>query len=163
MPMRPLIVALVLLGALAGAEARSLSQFTETLPGDQAAVVNRLLAGEIAESRANASGDGAVPPRVMGWAAPIGAGREAIFVQILGRYWCGSGGCNTWILVRDGAGWRRAVDRPFLAQEIAVDPGRGEGPATIVTWETRSSCAALAWNGRTFREGSFGNHAFCRR
>ncbi|MEO8050055.1 MAG: hypothetical protein ABI833_06525 [Acidobacteriota bacterium] len=33
-------------------------------------------------------------------------GKKEAIVYLLGRGWCGSGGCNTIILTRDGASWK---------------------------------------------------------
>ena len=34
-----------------------------------------------------------------------GDGKKEAIVYVTGRLWCGTGGCNTWVLARKGSGW----------------------------------------------------------
>ena len=65
-----------------------------------------------------------------------GDGKKEAIVYLLGRAWCGSGGCNTLILARDGASWKvvghititRPPIRVLSSTSISVVP---HAPVTI--------------------------------
>ena len=58
---------------------------------------------------------------------------EAI-VYLIGRNWCGSGGCNTLVLARDGTSWRIVATITITRPPIRVLPDTSNGWHSIGVW-----------------------------
>src|SRR5438128_5047455 len=58
---------------------------------------------------------------------------EAI-VYLIGREWCGSGGCNTLVLARDGTSWRIVATITITRPPIRVLPDTSNGWHSIGVW-----------------------------
>jgi len=58
---------------------------------------------------------------------------EAI-VYLIGRNWCGSGGCNTLVLAREGTSWRTVATITITRPPIRVLPDTSNGWHSIGVW-----------------------------
>lgn len=79
---------------------------------------------------------------------------EAI-VYLTGRKWCGSGGCNTLILTRDGSSWRVVTKITITRPPIRVLTSISNGWHNIGVWVqgggiTQGYEAKLIFNGKTY-------------
>ena len=79
---------------------------------------------------------------------------EAI-VYLIGRKWCGSGGCNTLILTRDGASWRVVATITITRPPIRVLRDSSNGWHSIGVWVQGGGVqpgyeAELRFDGETY-------------
>ena len=79
---------------------------------------------------------------------------EAI-VHLIGRKWCGSGGCNTLILARDGTSWRIVATITITRPPIRVLRDTSNGWHSIGVWVQGGGIqpgyeAELHFDGKTY-------------
>jgi len=79
---------------------------------------------------------------------------EAI-VYLIGRKWCGSGGCNTLILARDGTSWRIVATITITRPPIRVLRDTSNGWHSIGVWVQGGGIqpgyeAELRFDGKTY-------------
>lgn len=83
------------------------------------------------------------------------AGIPEIIVYLTGKKWCGSGGCNTLILTRDGSSWRVVTKITITRPPIRVLTNISNGWHNISVWVqgggiTQGYEAELIFNGKTY-------------
>ena len=79
---------------------------------------------------------------------------EAI-VYLMGRKWCGSGGCNTLVLARDGTSWRTVATIAITKPPIRVLRDTSNGWHSIGVWVQGGGIqsgyeAELRFDGKTY-------------
>lgn len=86
-----------------------------------------------------------------------GDGEKEAIVYLMGRDWCGSGGCNTLILRRDGASWKVVSKITITHPPIRVLSGTSHGWHSISVWVQGGGIqpgyeAELRFDGRIYPE-----------
>ena len=86
-----------------------------------------------------------------------GDGKKEAIVYLIGRAWCGSGGCNTLILARDGASWRVVSHITITRPPIRVLSSTSHGWHDIGVWVKGGGIrpgyeAVLSFNRKTYPE-----------
>lgn len=78
-----------------------------------------------------------------------GDGLDEFIVQIISYYWCGTGGCSTWILQFDGiSSWVIAIDQEEVADGVIVFQSMTNGYRDIGLYSGSIDCyARYAWDG----------------
>jgi hypothetical protein len=86
-----------------------------------------------------------------------GDGKREAIVYLMGRGWCGSGGCNTLILTGDGRPWKVLSSITITRPPIRVLSSKSHGWHDISVWVQGGGIrpgyeAALSFNGKTYSE-----------
>lgn len=84
-----------------------------------------------------------------------GDGTEEAIVSVSGRSWCGSGGCNSYILARDGDSWSVVTKMTITRTPIRVLATTSNGWRNITVWVQGGGIqpgyeAELRFNGKTY-------------
>jgi hypothetical protein len=84
-----------------------------------------------------------------------GDGIKEAIVHITGRDWCGTGGCHTLILARDGSSWRVVTDITITRPPIRVLSHTSNGWRSISVWVQGGGIqpgyeAELRFDGKTY-------------
>lgn len=84
-----------------------------------------------------------------------GDGKTEAIVYLMGRAWCGSGGCNTLILAREGGSWKVVNNITITRPPIRVLSSTSHGWHDISVWVQGGGIrpsyeAALSFNGKTY-------------
>lgn len=82
-------------------------------------------------------------------------GKPETIVYLIGRKWCGSGGCNTVILTRDDGRWRIVTNITITRPPIRVLANTSDGWHSIGVWVQGGGIppgyeAELRFNGKTY-------------
>jgi len=82
-------------------------------------------------------------------------GTQEAIVYLTGNGWCGSGGCNTLILVRDGSSWRVVTNITITRPPIRVLSNTSNGWHNIGIWVQGGGIqpgyeAELRFDGKTY-------------
>ncbi len=85
-----------------------------------------------------------------------GDGKTEAIVYLMGRGWCGSGGCNTLILARVGGPWKVVNNITITRPPIRVLSSTSHGWHDISVWVQGGGIqpgydAALSFNGKAYR------------
>lgn len=92
---------------------------------------------------------------VAGFADLNGDGEPEAIVHLTSNEWCGSGGCTTLILVRDGDSWKVLTRITITRPAIRVLTTKSNGWRSIAVWVQGGSVqpgyeAELRFNGKTY-------------
>lgn len=84
-----------------------------------------------------------------------GDGRLEAIVYLVGRWWCGTGGCPTMILARDGMSYKLVTEILITRTPIRVFDTRSKGWRNIGVWVQGGGIlpgheVELRFNGRTY-------------
>jgi hypothetical protein len=84
-----------------------------------------------------------------------GDGRNEAIVYLMGRPWCGSGGCRTLILARNGASWKVVKHITITRPPIRVLSSTSHGWHDISVWVAGGGIlqayeAELRFDGKTY-------------
>lgn len=84
-----------------------------------------------------------------------GDGVDEAIVYLTGHLWCGSGGCNTLVLARDGASWRTVTMMTITRTPIRVLANASSGWRNISVWVEGGGIrpgyeAELKFDGKTY-------------
>jgi hypothetical protein len=84
-----------------------------------------------------------------------GDGSPEAIVYLMGRGWCGSGGCNTLILARDGSSWRIVSNETITWPPIRVLNTKSNGWHNLGLWVRGGGIrpgyeAELRFDGKTY-------------
>lgn len=84
-----------------------------------------------------------------------GDGTPEAIVYLVSNEWCGSGGCNTLILMRDGDSWRIITNITIVQLPIRVLTKRSNGWLSIAVWVQGGGTqpgyeAEMAFDGKTY-------------
>lgn len=84
-----------------------------------------------------------------------GDGRAEAIVHLTSNDWCGSGGCTTLVLVRDGDSWRVLTKITITSPPIRVLTSKTNGWRSIAVWVEGGGIspgyeAELRFNGRNY-------------
>jgi len=84
-----------------------------------------------------------------------GDGVPEAVVYLIGRGWCGSGGCNTLILKRDGGTWKLVTSVPITRPPIRILTTKSNGWQNIGVWVQGGGIqpgyeAELRFDGKTY-------------
>jgi hypothetical protein len=82
-------------------------------------------------------------------------GRPEAIVYLIGREWCGSGGCTTLILTQDGNSWRIVTEISITRTPIRVLKDTSNGWHNIAVWVRGGGIqpgyeAELRFDGKTY-------------
>ena len=91
----------------------------------------------------------------VGWADLNGDGRAEALVQLVGPFWCGTGGCGLDIYTPERNGWRRVADISVTQAPIRVLDTRSHGWRDIGVFVQGGGIihgyeARLSFNGRSY-------------
>ncbi len=80
-----------------------------------------------------------------------GDGRPDYVVVVNSSFWCGSGGCHTFVYLSQGGEYRSALRDP-LAQGIALGPGRTQGVRDLeLSLHGEKGTSRWVWDGKAYR------------
>lgn len=84
-----------------------------------------------------------------------GDGMPEAIVYLMGKSWCGSGGCNTLILERNGSSWRIVTNIRITRRPIRVLTKKSHGWCSLGVWVQGGGIqpgyeAELLFNGKSY-------------
>lgn len=84
-----------------------------------------------------------------------GKGKEDVIVYLMGRWWCGSGGCPTLVLAREGSSYRVVTKISITRPPVRVLTARSHGWHSLAVWVDGGGIqqgyeAELRFDGNTY-------------